>query len=267
MRVNGAVVNDMLPLNRTLPVEVNATVPKLPTLALPDIFAVPVILAPVPVIVIVVLPTAAIVTLPLAAGILTLLFPFEIELLLTEMPVKAEPFPMKKLALKLPFASRNAIVLAVFAVSVVAPFNKLAFKFATTVFEVTTNGAVPVAILLVNIFANITLAPVKLPPDPVPATMLELVTTSTLATPFDDILTLLFAVTITLLLPFVSDDPADTVILLNNPPSPMKKLAVAALPKLALLVKIFPVTVNKLDVLSNVKLAFPLATPASLNMI
>ena len=42
---------------------------------LPEIFAYPVMLAPVPVTVIVVLPTAEIVTLPLAVPIFTLLLP------------------------------------------------------------------------------------------------------------------------------------------------------------------------------------------------
>ena len=50
--------------------------PMLPTLALPETLAVPVILAPVPDIVNVVLPTAAIVTLPLAVPKNTLLLPF-----------------------------------------------------------------------------------------------------------------------------------------------------------------------------------------------
>ena len=51
--------------------------PKLPTLALPEIFAVPVILAPVPVTTnTLALPAALILTFPLAAGILTLLLPF-----------------------------------------------------------------------------------------------------------------------------------------------------------------------------------------------
>ena len=50
----------------------------------------------------------------------------------------------------LPLVSLSAMVLAVFADALVAPFNKLAFKLATTVFELTKKGAVPCATLLIN---------------------------------------------------------------------------------------------------------------------
>ena len=52
---------------------------------------------------------------------------------------------MKKLADKLPLASRRAIVLAVFADAGVEPCNAFAFKLATTVVDVTASGAVPIA--------------------------------------------------------------------------------------------------------------------------
>ena len=58
---------------------------KLPAFKLPEIFAVPLIFAPVPVIVNVVLPTAAIVTLPFAVAMLTLLLP------LASGPIKLPP--------------------------------------------------------------------------------------------------------------------------------------------------------------------------------
>ena len=98
------------------------------------------------------------------------------------------------------------MVFAVFADAVVAPFNKLAFKFATTVFELTTNGAVPVAIL-----DTICPAVPKLPTLALPETFAVPVifapvpvTTNTLAVPTAEILTLAFATTVTLLLPLVS---------------------------------------------------------------
>ena len=52
-------------------------------------------------------------------------------------------------AAKLPLPSRATILLAVFAVSAVAPFNKLAFKLGTLVVLATEKGAVPVTRLLV----------------------------------------------------------------------------------------------------------------------
>ena len=59
-----------------LPVVIIAVVvSRLPTVALPEIFAVPVILAPVPVTTNVVLPADTIFTFPSIAGILTLLVP------------------------------------------------------------------------------------------------------------------------------------------------------------------------------------------------
>ena len=78
----------------------------------------------------------------------TLLLPFE--RLEVFRPVNWLPLPIKKLAEILPFASRNAIVLAVFAAAVVAPCNKLALRLDTRVVDDTTNGAVPVATLLIN---------------------------------------------------------------------------------------------------------------------
>jgi len=59
------------------------------------------------------------------------------------------------------------------------------------------------------------------------------VSTTTLAVPAILNLTLLFASTITLLLPFTKELPAATVILVNNPPSPWKKFAVTKFPKFA----------------------------------
>ena len=53
-------------------------------------------------------------------------------------------------------------------VTVPAVVAVAAARLATVVVELTVNGAVPVAILLVNILANITLAPVILPPEPPP---------------------------------------------------------------------------------------------------
>ena len=69
---NGAVPVAMFDISWgevTFAVASTCAVPKLLTLALPEIFAVPLIFAPVPVIVNVVLPTAAIVTLPFAVAI------------------------------------------------------------------------------------------------------------------------------------------------------------------------------------------------------
>ena len=70
---------------------------KLLTVVLPEMFSVPEMLAPVPVTTtILALPTADILTLPFAAGILTLLLPFTIELpALTVIPVNRLPFPVK----------------------------------------------------------------------------------------------------------------------------------------------------------------------------
>ena len=126
----------------TLPVAViSPPVPKLPTLALPLVFNVPVILAPVEVTFIVaVLPTIMF-TLPPEVGILTFDVPFEIRSVVS--PVSCEPLPIKKLAAMLPLASLSAIVFAVFAVAAAAFDSKLAFKLATSVFEVTRNGVVP----------------------------------------------------------------------------------------------------------------------------
>ena len=59
---------------------ISPTVPKLPTLALPEAFNVPVTLTPVPeTTTIFALPTALIVTLPFALGIDTLLLPLAID--------------------------------------------------------------------------------------------------------------------------------------------------------------------------------------------
>ena len=82
------------------------------------------------------------------ATIVTLLLPLVILVVLK--PVNADPLPIKKLALKLPLVSLSAIVLAVFAEAGALPCNALAFKFATTVVDVTTSGAVPVAIVEIS---------------------------------------------------------------------------------------------------------------------
>ena len=74
------------------------------------------------------------------------------------------------------------------------------------------------------------------------------VITNIFALPATYVLTLPFAVTITLLLPLTIELPADIVKLLNKPPSPWKKLALAKLPKLALPLVILPVTVRELNV-------------------
>ena len=68
------------------------------------------------------------------------------------------------------------------------------------------------------------------------------------ALPATDVLTLPFAVTITLLLPLTIELPADIVKLLNKPPSPWKKLALAKLPKLALPLVILAVTAKLVSV-------------------
>jgi len=90
-------------------------------------------------------PLTPTVTLEFAVAMVTLLVPLVIELPLGN-PVNALPLPTKKLALMLPDESLSAIVDAVLAVAVVAPFNKLALRFATTVVEATTNGAPLVAV-------------------------------------------------------------------------------------------------------------------------
>jgi hypothetical protein len=72
-------------------------VTKLPKLALPVAFNVPAILTPVPVTInILALPTALILTLPFAAGIFTLLLPFDNPAVV--IPVRYIPLPVKKLA-------------------------------------------------------------------------------------------------------------------------------------------------------------------------
>ena len=76
---------------RTLPVAViNPPVPKLPTLALPEIFAVPVILAPVPVTTIVVLPADTRLTLPSTVGTVTV----EVPLAMPELAATAANTPL-----------------------------------------------------------------------------------------------------------------------------------------------------------------------------
>ena len=56
-------------------------------------------------------------------------------------------------ALKFPEASLATIVDAVFAVALLSPSSKSAFKLLTRVVDDTTNGAVPVATLEMNWFA------------------------------------------------------------------------------------------------------------------
>ena len=73
--------------------------PKLSIFALPDTFAVPVMLAPVPVTTIVVTPAAVIFTLPFDAGILTLLFPFA-----NIPPMLPVILPTNVVAINAPFA-------------------------------------------------------------------------------------------------------------------------------------------------------------------
>ena len=121
--------------------------PILPILALPVTFNVPAIFAPVPVTTITLaLPATLRLMLPLAAGMFKFELPFETFDTEVMIPVSCEPLPIKKLAAKLPLASRTATVFAVFAVAVLKPSSKSALRFATTVVDVTVSGAVPVAI-------------------------------------------------------------------------------------------------------------------------
>ena len=66
---------------------------------------------------------------------------FETEVM---MPDNWLPLPIKKLAAKLPLASRTATVLAVFPDAELNPSSKSALRFETTVVDDTTRGAVPV---------------------------------------------------------------------------------------------------------------------------
>jgi hypothetical protein len=112
--------------------------------------------------------------------------------------------------------------------------------------------------LAMNVLADITLTLDTLPPDPdvtilptvafpvtfnVPATFTPVpVTIKMFALPDTLVVTLPFAVTVTLLLPFTIVLPALTVMPVNRLPLPVKKLAVTKLPKLALPDEILPVT-------------------------
>ena len=74
-----------------------------PTVKLPVTLAVPAIFAPVPVTTtIFALPTAEILTFPFAAGILIFELPFAI--VLTVIPVSADPLPTNPVAVIYPFA-------------------------------------------------------------------------------------------------------------------------------------------------------------------
>ena len=104
-----------------------------PNVKLPDIFAVPVILAPVPVIVNVVLPTAAIVTFPFAVPMYTLLLPFAnvpTKLLAVIFPTTANTLVvLLNVKLALPFAvpaSLNMICVLDPATGPVAPVDPIA---------------------------------------------------------------------------------------------------------------------------------------------
>ena len=120
----------------------------LPAERFPDTLAVPVILAPVEVTFIVATPPTIMFTLPAETGILTLVEPLEIDAPPPPplMPVRNAPLPIKKLAARLPLASLNAIVLAVFDALDDAPDSKLAFKLATTEVLATNIGAPEVAV-------------------------------------------------------------------------------------------------------------------------
>ena len=120
----------------------------------------------------------------------------------------------------------------------------------------------------VNVLADMALILDNVPPDPevtklptvalpvtfsVPAIFAPVpVTTNILALPALLILTLLFAVTNTLLLPFTIVLPALTVIPVNRLPLPVKKFAVTKLPKLALPAVMLPVTARLLNVPTEV---------------
>ena len=75
-------------------VAISVAVPKLPTLALPDAFNVPVMFAPVPLTVNVALPAELITTLALAAGIATLLLPL-VNALALILPAVTLPLTVK----------------------------------------------------------------------------------------------------------------------------------------------------------------------------
>ena len=75
-------------------VAIRVAVPKLPTLALPDAFNVPVMFAPVPLTVNVALPAELITTLALAAGIATLLLPL-VNALALILPAVTLPLTVK----------------------------------------------------------------------------------------------------------------------------------------------------------------------------
>jgi hypothetical protein len=116
----------------------------------------------------------------------------------------------------------------------------------------------------INVFADITLTLDILPPLPdvtifptvalpvtfnVPATLTPVpVTIKMFALPATLVVTLPFAVTTTLLLPFTIELPALTVMPVNKLPLPLKKFAVTRLPKLALPDVMLAVTAKLLNV-------------------
>jgi hypothetical protein len=122
--------------------------------------------------------------------------------------------------------------------------------------------------LAINVFPDITLALLMLPPEPdvtklpklalpvafnVPAILTPVpVTINMFAFPALLIVTLLFAETRTLLLPFTIELPALTVIPVNRLPLPLKKFAVTRLPKLALPEVMLPVTAKLVNVPTEV---------------
>ena len=125
---------------------------------------------------------------------------------------------------------------------------KLLNKFKLEILAVAMILVVIFATLAINCLLKFTLFPV---------------TTRTFAFPSALIFTFAFARTTTLLFPFSMYVPAPSVRLVNKYPSPLKKLAVARLPKVALPVDKLPV-ILALDAFTVVTFAFPLTTNKSL---
>jgi hypothetical protein len=100
---------------------------------------------------------------PFAAGIFKFELPFETFDTDVMMPVSCEPLPMKKLAAKLPLASRTATVFAVLAVAVLYPSSKSALRLETRVVDDTVSGAVPVATFEINLTPLMLPVAVRLP--------------------------------------------------------------------------------------------------------